>query len=1098
MVQKFKDYKEVIAHLESEKRKNGNQTLKLKPSEIFSYFDHAYHYFDVMKIIDYVDLSYAMSNANWLIDGFRAFKSYLKFNFRYNGTLDVFSTMRENKLQSSALVLSEVARYATQMMAPIYFARFLNIAITSGSILTMPGLFSISSLVLSRVFDATSKSIVENFREKYVDRFYDKKVKRLEQESFLNYQTVTGKVINRDMIKDSLAKGFTSNFTTVEAVFNLLLLTSSGLFTLYSLRANPHTSIAIHGLNLVSKVIPAVITAGSILAGYLAVFRLRDFVNLMKSFFSAIKLVPGFRRGINFITQAKAMSNLADQDSAALFQAIHEKNRDGIISGAVNILMKNSSILASDKAVVSQELKVLINDPKKKAAIINAIIGNTAVVNLYNVLKIDSLAANYLSKLNMVKDEALEDSDSMSLLGSVLLAVIKPDVAEAQGINLFQELNKLPEGDFKNNIIYLLENKSDFIAVCKKEIPNITKVFEVKNLKSITNVMLEQIDAKSAPNAFKNKKTITKDLNKLIGNIAYVSKVVNFGLTLVARIQGLYVWELMGLYSERRTAASNVAKDTVNAPEAKQLKQTELNSLKIENDSKKLKAIDNKLAFTNFVKKTLRKTADMISSISTIITGIFGIAYGITDAITELARFIVDIYMVQNRQDGQILSERGNSHAKELAEDGEGLKLASIFLELESHRTEAYQAAYKGKAEVMSDAEVKASNGTLIRFNEGFKVGLPKNLTGISIMDQFLEGFGPLVSSVLGSFNPPGKDTFHSKATPLMELKNKIEVKEGDIIIFKGQTGGGKTTLLLTTTMWNIFNGHIKMHPDVPEAFAIVPQKGYKMLNGISMLDFIKVGMKDTAIASHQATDPNKPIDEVLIENLRKEMVWLGLSSKHYFVQKIGSNNTDPLKGDISTNYSGGESVRMLIARMIMQREKVIFLDESLTHLGKMDPDLSAENLYRGFCTLFEVPYNPEHEKTLKEKPNLKKIVKEIWNMHPDKQTQEVKDFLMSRLTPNRNLVQIRLKKYVKDHKAAIISVQHDESYNDFADFATKEWNLRTSKYSADNNISCCTIEEKGLVPNAAPQVAAPQVVPQVSWKEVVEKIDRALIVPVV
>ena len=163
-----------------------------------------------------------------------------------------------------------------------------------------------------------------------------------------------------------------------------------------------------------------------------------------------------------------------------------------------------------------------------------------------------------------------------------------------------------------------------------------------------------------------------------------------------------------------------------------------------------------------------------------------------------------------------------------------------------------------------------------------------------------------------------------------MELDVDLEIKEGDFIALAGLSGSGKTTLLRILAGLEEANGDIKIGKDLWQSDGIFlpPQKR-------------KIGF----VFQDYALFPNMTVEENL-----------------FYVQKdkelanhlLQITELKELKHRLPNTLSGGQKQRVSLCRALMNRPKVLLMDEPLSALDpKMRMKLQQEilTLHKEFNT---------------------------------------------------------------------------------------------------------------------------------------------------
>ena len=149
-----------------------------------------------------------------------------------------------------------------------------------------------------------------------------------------------------------------------------------------------------------------------------------------------------------------------------------------------------------------------------------------------------------------------------------------------------------------------------------------------------------------------------------------------------------------------------------------------------------------------------------------------------------------------------------------------------------------------------------------------------------------------------------------------MDLDVSLEIKEGDFIALAGESGSGKTTLLRILAGLEEATGMVKIADDIwmDDTFCLPPQKR-------------KIGF----VFQDYALFPNMTVFENLI-----------------FVQKdkelanhlLNITELNELKNRLPNTLSGGQKQRVSLCRAMMNRPKLLLMDEPLSAL---DPSMRTK-----------------------------------------------------------------------------------------------------------------------------------------------------------
>lgn len=142
-----------------------------------------------------------------------------------------------------------------------------------------------------------------------------------------------------------------------------------------------------------------------------------------------------------------------------------------------------------------------------------------------------------------------------------------------------------------------------------------------------------------------------------------------------------------------------------------------------------------------------------------------------------------------------------------------------------------------------------------------------------------------------------------------MQLNVNLSIKEGDFIALAGQSGSGKTTLLRVLAGLERAEGTIRVADEVwqNERVNLAPQKrgigfvfqDYALFENMSILENLLYVNRDRALAEHL----------------------------------LGITELYQLKGRLPNTLSGGQKQRVSLCRALMNRPKLLLLDEPLSAL---------------------------------------------------------------------------------------------------------------------------------------------------------------------
>ena len=149
-----------------------------------------------------------------------------------------------------------------------------------------------------------------------------------------------------------------------------------------------------------------------------------------------------------------------------------------------------------------------------------------------------------------------------------------------------------------------------------------------------------------------------------------------------------------------------------------------------------------------------------------------------------------------------------------------------------------------------------------------------------------------------------------------MDLKINLDIKEGDFVALSGKSGSGKTTLLRVLAGLESAEGSIKVSDKfwLDGKRSLAPQKR-------------KIGY----VFQEYALFPNMSVEEnLLFVNKDREL------AKHL----LEMTELDALKNRLPNTLSGGQQQRVSVCRAMMNRPKLLLMDEPLSAL---DPSMRTK-----------------------------------------------------------------------------------------------------------------------------------------------------------
>ncbi len=150
----------------------------------------------------------------------------------------------------------------------------------------------------------------------------------------------------------------------------------------------------------------------------------------------------------------------------------------------------------------------------------------------------------------------------------------------------------------------------------------------------------------------------------------------------------------------------------------------------------------------------------------------------------------------------------------------------------------------------------------------------------------------------------------------LMDLKLDLDIKEGDFVALSGKSGSGKTTLLRILAGLEESKGSIKVGDDLwlDGKRSLAPQKR-------------KIGY----VFQDYALFPNMSVEENLLFVTKDKAL-----ADHL----LEMTELDALKNRLPNSLSGGQQQRVSLCRAMMNRPKLLLMDEPLSAL---DPSMRTK-----------------------------------------------------------------------------------------------------------------------------------------------------------
>ena len=181
------------------------------------------------------------------------------------------------------------------------------------------------------------------------------------------------------------------------------------------------------------------------------------------------------------------------------------------------------------------------------------------------------------------------------------------------------------------------------------------------------------------------------------------------------------------------------------------------------------------------------------------------------------------------------------------------------------------------------------------------------------------------------------KNISHKYDSELILENINLEIIKGELLIIKGESGNGKTTLL------NIISGLIK--PSIGDIF--LNNKKYEYDSSV-VTKLAYVGAEnyfmDASIAENISLKNHKEILNSEMSKIRKLIKCVNLSN---FEEKLDLNI-----GEKGTNLSEGQKQRIAIARALLNSPNLLIFDEATNSIDRENEKIILENISKNFPNL--------------------------------------------------------------------------------------------------------------------------------------------------
>lgn len=185
----------------------------------------------------------------------------------------------------------------------------------------------------------------------------------------------------------------------------------------------------------------------------------------------------------------------------------------------------------------------------------------------------------------------------------------------------------------------------------------------------------------------------------------------------------------------------------------------------------------------------------------------------------------------------------------------------------------------------------------------------------------------------------------YSDHEPYIFKDLNFTIESGEVVAFTGASGCGKTTLLKCIMgLVKPTDGEIKI-----DGVNLNNIDNYRdMISGVMQEDTLLAG----SIADNIAFFSSKPDEELIRE-------CAGIAKIHDDISNMAMDyNT--LVGDMGSGLSGGQCQRIMLARALYKKPKILFMDEATSHLDVSNEKLINQNIRDLAITRVFVAHRPE------------------------------------------------------------------------------------------------------------------------------------------
>ncbi len=181
------------------------------------------------------------------------------------------------------------------------------------------------------------------------------------------------------------------------------------------------------------------------------------------------------------------------------------------------------------------------------------------------------------------------------------------------------------------------------------------------------------------------------------------------------------------------------------------------------------------------------------------------------------------------------------------------------------------------------------------------------------------------------------KNISHKYDSELILENINLEIVKGDLIVIKGESGNGKTTLL------NIISGLIK--PSLGDVF--LNNKKY-LYDSSVITKLAYVGAENYFIDASIAENISlKSYEEISNSEMNKIKILMNNVNLSDFADRLDMNI-----GEKGTNLSEGQKQRIAIARALLNKPSLLIFDEATNSIDRENEKIILQNISKNFPDL--------------------------------------------------------------------------------------------------------------------------------------------------